>query len=762
MKKLPPAIASLVLAGLGAPAMFAQTSAPATTAPDETVKLTPFNVTATQVGRYSPTEAASGGRIAVSLLDAPQSISVVTRELIEDTGAMRLLTALQYSTGVVEGTIPNGQDRLTIRGFQIDGHTVDNFRSYSQANLDPVFIERIEVVKGPNAILAPSGVPGGTINSVTRRPQFTDNAGSLTLEAGVFDAQRVELDVNRVWGKDKNFAFRVVGAEQDTKNLADGPKKIYAIMPMFAMRSKTGAEFTFQWAFNQSRVQNYFGLPLDPTVGPNDTAQLLSGVDRKLNTFDSDFRFERRPEFRVLLTAPLFENISMRFAVRYTDFNDRTLQDLPSTTAANQGGAIDPRTGIYTPGFLYGGAPNFTQTVAAKMPRTLTRTGTTQVDAWSYFMLQNDYVHRFKNDTVSFTTLAGGAFDRSRNNKVIINTTKTPTNYDAFVDSSNFTLAAAPSTNSVANNYDEQVYASETLGLFRDRVTFNAGFAASSYDLATVDHRLNQRYTLNLHAQLRSYGVLFHPIPGTSLYYNYSENATPAGWPNSIDTALQVAVNGVKPMQTGKQNEFGARLEALNRRLFATLAYFDIKQDNFGIQNPGNLVSPAPVPQLPQLFSDRRAKGWEFELHYNVNQQTSIVGNITSLTNIDPHGVSFRGTANHSGAVMINYQFDKTSSLAGLSLIAGVDYLGKRPGDQASGVTTASTSTNVIANQPTFYLPARTLLNLSALYRFSRNWKFEVDVKNAFANKYLASALSRFAVVPGDPINVIGRLTYSF
>ena len=121
---------------------------------DETIVLSPFVVTSNDAARYQATEATSGTRARVELFESQQSISVVTRELIEDIGAGRVVDAAKYVAGVYESTIPNAQDRTTIRGFQNDGATIDGFSYFSFANVDPVLIDRIEVVKGPNAITA--------------------------------------------------------------------------------------------------------------------------------------------------------------------------------------------------------------------------------------------------------------------------------------------------------------------------------------------------------------------------------------------------------------------------------------------------------------------------------------------------------------------------------------------------------------------------------------------------------------------------------
>ena len=155
-----------VLAALATTAIgFAQSPAPA-----EVVKLSAFEVSGEAPNRYQASEVTSGGRLRTAIFDSPQTINVVTEALLKDVGAVRILDALKYIPGVTESTLPNGLDRLTVRGFQIDGATVDGFYDITQGNVDPLTIDRLEVVKGPNAILSPTGSPGGTINNVTKKP----------------------------------------------------------------------------------------------------------------------------------------------------------------------------------------------------------------------------------------------------------------------------------------------------------------------------------------------------------------------------------------------------------------------------------------------------------------------------------------------------------------------------------------------------------------------------------------------------------------
>ena len=130
----------------------------------------------------------------------------------------------------------------------------------------------------------------------------------------------------------------------------------------------------------------------------------------------------------------------------------------------------------------------------------------------------------------------------------------------------------------------------------------------------------------------------------------------------------------------------------------------------------------------------------------------------SSRAAIEPSGQ----TAEKSGAVWLNYSFEKEGSLGGLSAGIGVDYLSKRAGDNAGGVTSASTPTNKIRVQPTFWLPARTLVNANVSYRFNKSWKAQLNIDNLLDEDYLQSSTGRQNVWVGTPLNAKLTVFYNF
>ncbi|MEO7598770.1 MAG: TonB-dependent receptor plug domain-containing protein, partial [Opitutus sp.] len=162
------------------------TAAPArAAAQDDVVELPQFTITETAANPYVSRQALSGTRVAMDIQDIPQTVSIVTSDFLRDSMSQRMLDAAKYITPVSESTLPVGGDRYTIRGFQvshefIDGMVISGEDGYSMS-LAPYNIERIEIIKGPNAILVPGGAPGGQFNPITKSPIKKDQ-GSVTLE----------------------------------------------------------------------------------------------------------------------------------------------------------------------------------------------------------------------------------------------------------------------------------------------------------------------------------------------------------------------------------------------------------------------------------------------------------------------------------------------------------------------------------------------------------------------------------------------------
>lgn len=749
-----------LLASVGSlSAQTSPTASPAAPEDDEVVKLSPFMVSASgDIGRYTSLESTSAGRVRINIMDSSQNVSVITSEMLTDVGAGRILDATKYIAGITESTLPNAQDRTNVRGFQADGRTVDGFTYGGFMSMDPAIIDRIEVVKGPNSILAPQPTsPGGTVNNATKKPQFSD-FGMVNVQVGEFDANSGFVDVNRKLND--RLAVRAVASFRDWDNWwRDSSIRSMTLMPGVTWRISDTTQLTFQYIFTQWRSSLYLGLPVDPSAGTKTKAYILAGVPKDLSVYADDiFRTDQQHDWKLLFTTKLWKGIDMRFSALY----HKTSQYAPQLNTGNSTGGVggnrDPLTGDHVPGMQYLQTPPYTGSPIATQPtRIFVRSGTDPRADPRQLFLQNDYAYFFENDSVKSTTLLGFAFTETTDYGQEAYNISAP-NFD--IDNYqhvHWTRGTLNFRNRISSRF-LQGYVSQSLSLLGDRVILNGALSKNYYRQRARSTITNIFHGAAPEAELPSYGIVIKPYKDIlSLYYSYSEQSTSNG------PSITGAVNTVPPLTSSEQEEFGLRAKLWDNKVYVTISHFDIVQDNFSVPNPANLTTPPPDPLLPALFSDRTAKGWEYELRVNPTKNISVIANYTDFKNRDPNNVEFRGVAEKSGAVLVSYSFDATTpALEGFRIAVGVDYLGDRPGDAPSGLTPASTPTNVIPNQPTFYLGARTLTQLILSYQSKHNWGVQLNIDNLFDEYYHMASINRSMVYTGTPRNFRFTANYKF
>ncbi|MGX9698401.1 TonB-dependent siderophore receptor [Janthinobacterium lividum] len=182
-------------AGVVLPAQAADAAAADVTMPAVTV-LGQSTATTEGTQSYTAGEARSATRMDLSLRETPQSVSVITRQLLDDLGAVRLDQALAQTTGIQVGQNDTERTTFYARGFGIDNIQIDGMARGGNAPLqDTILYDRIEVVRGATGLMGGTGDPSATINMIRKRPtkEFQASAGLIM---GRWDDQRVEADLS--------------------------------------------------------------------------------------------------------------------------------------------------------------------------------------------------------------------------------------------------------------------------------------------------------------------------------------------------------------------------------------------------------------------------------------------------------------------------------------------------------------------------------------------------------------------------------------
>jgi len=713
----------------------APTAAPAAPPPaEDVIVLSPFMVSADNSDRYRANEAISAVRVRAALIDTPSSISVVTRDMMDDIGPNRVFDVTRYMAGVQEGRGIQFQDRMIIRGFETQNgaRTVDNFLQSADAdNIDESVIERIEVTKGPNAILSPAGAPGGSLNIITKSPTFKKQ-GSFTAMVGLYDAQKATLDVAGPVNDAKTLAYRMVLSGQDSERYWDDNKlrgAAFAPMLTWKLGEKTLLTAKIVAAEHWISREPLFILSPD-TTSTSGEPHLLPGISpSQMNGVQDWSHVETYSGDAFLtLTSSLNDNISYRVAGNVRYYYENSDQNFLSTPGLSN--RYNPATGELTQDYTWtvvGGAGVSTYSPWIN-PGNIPNRGQIQWTRRHSANFQADAVGNYQLGNLSSQTVAGFAYSRQYAEGHVKDPGTMP-----GIDLSQPNKEAYPvyPVNLTANNLSTytnlQYFVNQRLGFFEDRLYVTGGVLL--YDTKTTSRNALTSPTnaiLDDNETMWSASALYKIKNNIAVYYSHSNNASP------------VIANNAPLWRSGEQDEVGFKTEWFNQRLSLNLAAFQIAQSNVTVPNPAFQTDPT---QPQTLVSDLSNEGFELEVMGSVTNNLSVIASYSHLKMRDSLGRMVRGVADNNASLLVNYRFTD-GTVKGLAINAGVVYSGERAGDVPDG---NFTGLNVV-KKVSFYLEPQYTTTLGFSYTWNEKYSTRLVIDNVLDDKnYISVAGGRIS-----------------
>jgi len=381
--------------------------------------------------------------------------------------------------------------------------------------------------------------------------------------------------------------------------------------------------------------------------------------------------------------------------------------------------------------------------------------------------VQNDWYYIIDADQVRSTTAVGFAYGKESDLRQRTVQVGTPFDYLNFQKDRPAPVLLAPNTDRMRKLTRYQVYATQQLELFDKRLIVSGGTAHLSYNgiygnklaAAVLPPNPNpsvagQLFPASGGKFTYNYGVVIKPIQNVSVYYGHTENAAP---PRDFQ---QVAQGRSPVFSEGSQDEFGLKFSGWDGRIIASVAYYEIEQTGYSITDPRNIDSPPPPVALPPLVVSRKGDGWEFQVTGSITPSLSLMARYADTTNRDPNGVMLVSSAENLASGFIHYEVQK-GALKGFAVAFGANYLSKRAVETASGFARASKPSAPIPNQPSAYLPARTLADLTLSYVCGQ-WSYGLTVNNLFDKEYYGGADNRNLIAVGTPRSIAGSMTWKF
>ncbi|WP_213153628.1 TonB-dependent siderophore receptor [Pseudomonas carnis] len=684
-------------------------------AENTSIELQATNVTATAdlesaqgpVQGYHATRSASATRTDTSIHETPQSISVVSKEVVEDLGATRLQDALDYAGGVGRANNFGGQGltTFTVRGFTTGEFYRNGFpinRGYPNMP-DANTIERLEVLRGPATMLYGRGDPGGTFNVVSKQPlaERTVTLGSQLNDQGM---KRGTLDASGPLDEEGRLAYRlnVVGEGGDTFRDHVETER-YGVTPVITWQATDDTKVTFEGDFMRNnhpldrgltRFPNQRGTPSRDTFwGDKDAGKLHN--DNNM----AQLRFEHA----------LSDNWTLGGGFQWLD-------------GSLKGNAIEANG----PGSL--GADG----------RTLQRNFNYRKLEWTDKDYQLNLTGHFSTGGFDHTLLTGIEYEDYDYKSIIQRSSAAAGTYpidifDPVYGQPRPALTRTP-THDKENLKTYAAFVQDQVALTeRLKVLAGARFERFEHD---YQNYVGKSWQAADNAVTPRVGVIYDLTDTVAVYADAARSFKP-------NTGASREGGGFAP-EKGKSYEMGIKWEALDRQLSVDAAIYQIEKKNVLTTDPVDNTFSVAAGQV-------RSRGFDLNVAGNLTPEWRVIGGYAYVDaevtrdNTLRSGTRLMNIPRNSFSLLNVYEF-QDGALKGLGLGAGGKYVDQRAGQ------TANTA---------FSMDAYTVVDLLGYYKVNEHVRLNLDVKNLFNREYEEGAFGNIYAYPGAPRTVQVGIAYT-
>ncbi|MGE8371396.1 MAG: TonB-dependent siderophore receptor [Pseudomonas putida] len=658
---------------------------------------------------YKASRSASATRTDTALHETPQSVSVVPKDVLQDTGATRLQDGLDYAGGVGRANNFGGQGltTFTVRGFTTGEFYRNGFpinRGYPNAP-DANTVERLEVIRGPATSLYGRGDPGGTFNVVSKQPL---PASKVTL-GSQFDDQgmhRATLDATGPLNQDGSLAYRLnlLGEGGDSFR-DDVQSERYDVAPVISWQVNDATKIIFEGDFmrnNHPLDRGLTRLPGQLGTASRDTNIWEKGSDNLLHNDNNmaQLRFEHL----------LDDNWSLRGGMQWLD-------------GSLKGNAVEAN-GLQPDG------------------RTLGRNFNYRKLEWTDRDYQLNLTGHFDTAGFAHTLLTGIEYEDYDYNSIIQRSAAGATAYP--IDIFDPVLGQARPALTRTTTHDKENL--KTWAFFvQDQVALTERLKA----LAGVRfERFEHDYVNKLSAAgdfskgengvTPRFGLLYDLTDTVAVYANTARSFKP----NSGAPAGATG-RGFDP-EKGKSYELGVKWEALDRQLSVDAAIYHIVKENVLTRDPAD-------PNYSVAAGQVRSRGLDINIAGNITPEWRVIGGYAYVDaevtkdNRLPTGTRLANIPRNSFSLLNTYEF-QDGFAKGLGLGVGVKYV-----DDRNGQTEAVT----------YNMDQYTVVDLLTFYQLNEHVRLNLDVKNLFNKEYDEGAFNTYAY-PGAPRTVQAGVSYTF
>lgn len=650
------------------------------------------------------------------VVETPQAITTIPRKQLDDQNPQSVRDALNYTPGVLSGIdVTTRYDSVFMRGFGgfgldtdvvdfLDGLRLPRGQAFALPSIDPFLLDRVEVLRGPSAVLYGQTTPGGLVNQVSRQPDAVpynearvEGGSHERLQAGV--TSQGAIDADGTWQYSVSGIGRRAGTRYD-----DVEDERVAVAPALTWSPTEDTDLSVQGFYQNDPEGGYFNSIYPKFLA---TGAYGDALDRDLNVGDPSFDSYEREQYGIGYTVGHRFNdvVSIGSKLRYSAI-DLDFQGIQMAGAVSSDGVM-PRQAVRSIEDVEGVAmDNYGQFDF--------RTGAVGHTARLGLDLQNsesNWEYRFG---------AASALD---------------------VNNPQYGNAVSSLTTFIDNNQTLQqtgVYAQDQLSFGGFRLLLGARYDWTEQE--TDNHLAGTTSSQSSDSASYRAGLLYKFDNGLAPYVSYSTSFEPT-------VGVDAGGQAFKPTEA-EQWEIGLKYEPTFLNALFTVSAFEIVQEN--------VLSPDTVVGFSVQQGEVTSRGLEFEARGNATESLELIGALTLLdtevtetTNAAALGNRPQAAPEYFGSVWANYTLG-FGVLDGLKIGAGLRFVGSSYADDANTVSASGYTLVDAALSYDLEKASPTLAGMEAT----------LNVTNLFDKDYYASCTSNFYCQYGNGAEVLLGLRY--
>jgi catecholate siderophore receptor len=743
-----------------------------------------LDLPATQVNgkqdRYK-VDSVTSSKITTPLLDAPQSISVVPRAVLDEQNAQSLQDVLRNVPGITfmsgEGNLGWG-DLFSIRGFAAEqSMTVDGVRDAGMASRNDTFnLEQAEVYKGTGSVESGVSAVGGSVNLVSKRAHLGD-AGKLSAGIGTDNYKRLTADINRQLNDTTAVRINLMKHYNAVAERDEVDYDRWGFATSFGFGLGTDTRLWLDAFYQKDKNTPDGGVPIQR--GTN--GKRMPGVSRDAWYGDSSL-YTQRSETRSL--TGLFEHdfsddLTLRNQLRWQQTDNWAVLSPARFIAADaDGNKTCTGTRCASLGYVGVGGLSSINGINAYTDYANSSSGYGYLrgsdfgQSKRYEIIDNQTDLRFNLDTGGIHHEAVTGIELYRETYGGLHKTLDVPAGDMFFDLSDPSHHFA-STSTDKGYGDPRSVVKDAALYVSDTMTLSPQWqllTALRYDHWQVDtDRSTGSSSTRDDAFGGRLGLVYKPLPNGSIYMSYSQAAQPSAVGASTNNQIYGAASteDYKPA-VSKTYELGTKWELFDERVNLTAALFRTELEDSWEYTEGE---SAPVRSLPA----KRVDGIELGLQGQLTERWSAYAGFAAMKSRQTKGDNKGEEAKNVPDLTANLwtTYDLTDQL---SVSYGADYVGRRrysDNKYVGGLNNNSSYANGSAGVYTIYTrdhekaPSYWLHSLAARYKVDSQTTVNLNVSNLFNKFYysrVGASLDGFQLygIPGAGRTLTASVDYSF